>query len=373
MKVWQLNVRSQQRKGGKLDPNYLGPYTIVSITGKSVDLQDNQGVIKHKINMDHLMLHSEEKPRIPRKTYEVPSLSTSPQVSSLASPASTAPSTVPAAPTAPAATTTAPSMAPPAPPASTVPASTTLDPPASTAPAATTTAPSMAPPAPPASTGLSTASAATTTTPPASTAPSTAPLASTGQSMAQSKAPPDSTAESTLNTSIIQNVKDAWEGKKIYLLVSKIGPYKLFFSDISNTAPQKEVESEVINAYLTLLVKKFNDKNTERAFVIDSFEMTNIWQQKKPKMKIDPCLYKSFMRLKGLNVSRWACDTVSHPIQQDATSCGIYALKFAECILDGSPVTFHNSAESVNSIRMQIAVCLLENTVVLCRGLDKLM
>ncbi|MED6283998.1 hypothetical protein CHARACLAT_014846 [Characodon lateralis] len=87
-------------------------------------------------------------------------------------------------------------------------------------------------------------------------------------------------------------VKDVWEGKKIYVLVSKIGPYKLFFSDIYNTAPQKEVESEVINAYLTLLVKKFNDKNTERAFVIDSFEMTNIWQQKKPKMKIDPCLYK---------------------------------------------------------------------------------
>ncbi|MED6259683.1 hypothetical protein ATANTOWER_028272 [Ataeniobius toweri] len=82
MKVWQLNVRSQQRKGGKLDSNYLRPYTIVSITGKSVDLQDNQGVIKHKINMDRLMLYSEEKPRMPRKTYEVPSSSTSPQVSS---------------------------------------------------------------------------------------------------------------------------------------------------------------------------------------------------------------------------------------------------------------------------------------------------
>ncbi|KAK5614541.1 hypothetical protein CRENBAI_020698 [Crenichthys baileyi] len=38
--------------------------------------------------MDHLMLYSEEKPRIPRKTYEVPSSSMSPQVSSLAYPAS---------------------------------------------------------------------------------------------------------------------------------------------------------------------------------------------------------------------------------------------------------------------------------------------
>lgn len=40
------------------------------------------------------------------------------------------------------------------------------------------------------------------------------------------------------------------------------------------------------------------------------------------------------MRLKGLNASRWECDTVSHPIQKDATSCGVYALKV--CIPDFS-------------------------------------
>ncbi|MEQ2229932.1 hypothetical protein ILYODFUR_024015 [Ilyodon furcidens] len=92
------------------------------------------------------MLYSEEKPRTPRKTNEVPSLSMSPQVLSMASPAFTAS------------------------PASTAPC---------TASAATTTVPFMGPPS--------------------STAPSIA------QSMAQSKAPPASTAESTLNTSIIQS------------------------------------------------------------------------------------------------------------------------------------------------------------------------
>lgn len=193
----------------------------------------------------------------------------------------------------------------------------------------------------------------------------------------------------------------------MYVLLSKIGPYKIFFSDIHNTGPQKELESEVINAYLTLLVKKFNKKSSERAFVIDSYEMTKIWQQNKPKIKMDPGLYKylvgvvnkhhhwvlvvmipgerrslfldslgeskmdishcsnisrSFMRLRGLNVSRWACDTVAHPIQQDTTSCGVYALKFAECILSGYPVVFDNSAKTLNAIREQIAVCLLENT-----------
>ncbi|KAI7790211.1 putative gypsy retrotransposon integrase-like protein 1-like [Triplophysa rosa] len=40
-KVLRLNTRSQQRKGGKLEPNWLGPYTIVAIHGKSADLHTN--------------------------------------------------------------------------------------------------------------------------------------------------------------------------------------------------------------------------------------------------------------------------------------------------------------------------------------------
>ena len=37
--------------------------------------------------------------------------------------------------------------------------------------------------------------------------------------------------------------------------------------------------------------------------------------------------FRSFMRHRGLNPSRWACETMPHPIQNDATSCGAYALK----------------------------------------------
>lgn len=66
-KVWRCNVRSQQRKGGKLDPNFLGPYTIKNIEGKNADLIDERGAILPKINIDHLRLYTEQKPRIPHK------------------------------------------------------------------------------------------------------------------------------------------------------------------------------------------------------------------------------------------------------------------------------------------------------------------
>ncbi|XP_041840159.1 platelet glycoprotein Ib alpha chain-like [Melanotaenia boesemani] len=49
----------------------------------------------------------------------------------------------------------------------------------------------------------------------------------------------------TLDPSVVKNVKDAWEGENSGVLVSKIGPYKLFFGDIFNTAPQRELESEI--------------------------------------------------------------------------------------------------------------------------------
>ncbi|CAK6983366.1 ubiquitin-like-specific protease 1, partial [Scomber scombrus] len=90
-------------------------------------------------------------------------------------------------------------------------------------------------------------------------------------------------------------VKDAWEGKKVYVLLSKIGPYKIFFGDIHNTGPQREFESEVINAYLTLLVKKHNDENKDRAYALDSFEITRIWEGQKPKVKIVPLQYNSIV------------------------------------------------------------------------------
>ncbi len=35
-RVLRKNKRSQQRKGGKLDPDFFGPYTVTKVDGKSI-------------------------------------------------------------------------------------------------------------------------------------------------------------------------------------------------------------------------------------------------------------------------------------------------------------------------------------------------
>lgn len=63
--VFKCEKPAEER--GKLDPNHLGPDIIVGISGKSVDLQDIQGVIKPKINIDNLVVNNEEHPRVPQQ------------------------------------------------------------------------------------------------------------------------------------------------------------------------------------------------------------------------------------------------------------------------------------------------------------------
>jgi len=64
--VWRRNITAEQRKGGKLESNYLGPFTIICLEGKSADLENAMGVIFPKINIDHLKHHI-ELPRVPQR------------------------------------------------------------------------------------------------------------------------------------------------------------------------------------------------------------------------------------------------------------------------------------------------------------------
>ncbi|XP_041860681.1 cold shock-induced protein TIR1-like [Melanotaenia boesemani] len=64
--VLRKNIRSQQRKGGKLDPNWTGPFTIVAIHDKSADLQSETQFIP-KVNIDHLQPFKAQQPRIPHQ------------------------------------------------------------------------------------------------------------------------------------------------------------------------------------------------------------------------------------------------------------------------------------------------------------------
>jgi len=49
-------------------------------------------------------------------------------------------------------------------------------------------------------------------------------------------------------------VREAWEGKNVFVLLSKLGPFKIFFEDIRKTAPSVQIESEVsLSCFMGLL------------------------------------------------------------------------------------------------------------------------
>lgn len=66
-KVLCKNIRQEQRKGGKLEADLLGPFTITKIEGKSIDLKTQKGLILERINVAHLKRYVEPQARIPAK------------------------------------------------------------------------------------------------------------------------------------------------------------------------------------------------------------------------------------------------------------------------------------------------------------------
>ena len=66
-RVLRKNIRTQQRKGGKLERTWLGPYLITKIDRKSADLMDDNGNQHAKINTDHLKPFIDPAPRIPHR------------------------------------------------------------------------------------------------------------------------------------------------------------------------------------------------------------------------------------------------------------------------------------------------------------------
>ncbi|CAL8258929.1 unnamed protein product [Arctogadus glacialis] len=64
------------------------------------------------------------------------------------------------------------------------------------------------------------------------------------------------------------------------------------------------------------------------------------------------------MRKLGVNVSRWKCDAVAHPLQEDTTSCGVFALKFAEHLLEGSS-SLQFPTSNIDDLRREIATTIM--------------
>ncbi|XP_032435748.1 uncharacterized protein LOC116730540 [Xiphophorus hellerii] len=431
--VLRQNVRSQQRKGGKLEPNFLGPFKISALQGKSADLISENGALFKNISIDHLKHFKPENPRIPhkmttQKTENPTSAPPAPPTTSPPAPPTTSPpapptTSPPASPPAP--PTTSPPASPPAPLITSPPAPPTTSPPApptTSPPAPPTTSPPASPPAPPTTSPPASPPAPPTTSPPASPpAPliTSPPVPPTTSPPASPPVPPTTFATvlpTTMSDTISTVLNKVWGGthKDTYVLLSKIGPYKLFSSDFARICPGQELESEVINAYLHLMVNNYNRNHQEKARIIDSFEMSRIWLKKSSRLKIDPEKFKiivgivneshhwmlvviyplekrtvflnslgesqkdvkrcleatrAFMRSKGMKVSRWKCETVTHAIQQDMVSCGVFALKFAECILENKDLNFPSTAEAVKT-NLDISSTLLsesESVENLCR------
>ncbi|CAM4685471.1 unnamed protein product [Leuciscus chuanchicus] len=122
----------------------------------------------------------------------------------------------------------------------------------------------------------------------------------------------ETVSETQVSPRIEQCITDAWRGKNVFVMVSKIGPYKVFFFDLYSTSPGLELESEVINAFIYLEIQKFNIRSAEQAFYIDSFEMRKIWRGHLTMLK--------------------------------------------------QPIDFSSDEESVNNLRKHIAVTLLQDS-----------
>ncbi|KAL7388436.1 hypothetical protein ABVT39_013895 [Epinephelus coioides] len=74
-------------------------------------------------------------------------------------------------------------------------------------------------------------------------------------------------------------MRDVWAGRRRTTLWSRLGPYKLYMEDLLYLAPGKELESQIVNAYLTMVGRKSG------AVIIDSYGMTAVWQGKQTGLK----------------------------------------------------------------------------------------
>ncbi|KAI7808712.1 putative gypsy retrotransposon integrase-like protein 1-like, partial [Triplophysa rosa] len=281
--VWRQNVRSQQRKGGKLDPDFLGPFTVTKVEGKSADLVDSCGKVLPKVSIDHLKPYIEEMPRIPRKikanrkAHHITTASTTLSASAATIPASTTTnaSTISSASTTINASTTSSTTDA----SMTSSTSTTTD--ASTTSSATITTNASTTSSASITINASTTSSTFTTT----NASTTSSNATTTNASMTSSATTTTLASNISHDTIESYIRDAWNGKAPHVLVSRIGPYAVFFGDIARTAPNQELEDSVMNSYLLILARRYNETHLEEALSIDSFEMSQIWKNEKTKLK----------------------------------------------------------------------------------------
>ncbi|XP_016414882.1 uncharacterized protein LOC107745507 [Sinocyclocheilus rhinocerous] len=249
-KVLRKNIRTQQSKGGKLERSWLGPYEIVHIKDKRrqeincTHKRPEKGYIYPKISTDHLKSFKEETARVPHRF-----ILDEPQLKTPHEDTGQHPSPLDL-------TITKEKQPPPSPPSS---------------PMASNLSPHVSP------------KSSSSLSPLDLSMPLSSPVSHT---TVATVTPADA------KDAVHSCIKSAWAGNNSHVLVSKVGPYKLFYPDILQIGPGKELESEVINAYLTLKVSQHNLTSPEKAFHMDTFAITAMWNGKYRGLKVDPANYE---------------------------------------------------------------------------------
>nr|XP_055038110.1 uncharacterized protein LOC129426027 [Misgurnus anguillicaudatus] len=87
------------------------------------------------------------------------------------------------------------------------------------------------------------------------------------------------------HTDAVHCINSAWAGNDSYVLLWKVGPYKVFYKDLQ-IGPGKKLESEVINSYLSLVVRQHNLISTEKAYHMDTFAITEMWKGRIERIKV---------------------------------------------------------------------------------------
>lgn len=96
--VFCKNVRQEQRKGGKLDADMLGPLKIVMLDGKSADLVSEKGKRTLKVNIDQLTHYFQPEERVPAKLKNLSASCEGPSAPPVSPPPCEGPSAPPVSP-----------------------------------------------------------------------------------------------------------------------------------------------------------------------------------------------------------------------------------------------------------------------------------
>ncbi|KAK5910857.1 hypothetical protein CgunFtcFv8_005083 [Champsocephalus gunnari] len=96
-------------------------------------------------------------------------------------------------------------------------------------------------------------------------------------------------------------IRDIWAGGGKEMLWAKYGPYKVYSENLLVLALGKEMEGEIVNAYLSWIGAKAG------VLICYSYLMTSLWQG----------THKGGLRKIAVKITR--------PKRQDSTSCGVAA------------------------------------------------